>query len=161
LKKVTLHESSNGPLLKNIVKPNMKNLGPKFGPRLRDVQAAIAAADISFVVAKVSAGEPFELSFKIERFTLAPDHGIVECQAEAGWAGLTDRKTQLTLDTRLTEALELEGLAREVVRHVQNGRKDADLEMQDRIILALRTESETLRRAIDAHRDYIAQETLV
>ena len=45
VKKVTLHEPASGPLLNFEAKPNMKTLGPKLGPRLKDVQAAIAAAN--------------------------------------------------------------------------------------------------------------------
>ena len=42
---MTLHDPAKGPLLTQEVKPNLKTLGPKFGPRLKEVQAAIAAAD--------------------------------------------------------------------------------------------------------------------
>ncbi len=66
----------------------------------------------------------------------------------------------MALDTRITDELAREGMAREVVRHVQDTRKKADLEMEDRIELHLDTASEKLRRAIDVHRDYIACETL-
>jgi isoleucyl-tRNA synthetase len=52
-------------------------------------------------------------------------------------------------------------LAREVIRHVQNARKDAELEMDDRIVLYLATDNAKLTEAIKVHRDYIASETLV
>src|SRR5437588_908953 len=45
VKKVALHDPAQGPLLRVMVKPNMKTLGPKFGPRLKEVQAALATAD--------------------------------------------------------------------------------------------------------------------
>jgi isoleucyl-tRNA synthetase len=64
------------------------------------------------------------------------------------------------IDTRITEELKLAGMAREVVRFVQNLRKDAGLEMEDRIALYLGTESTTLRQAIAAHQAYIGAETL-
>jgi isoleucyl-tRNA synthetase len=74
---------------------------------------------------------------------------------------ITDHGTQILLDGRITPELELEGLAREVVRHVQNARKDAALEMDDRIALVLQTDDANLKHAIRVHRDYIANETLV
>ena len=52
-------------------------------------------------------------------------------------------------------------MAREVVRHVQQARKDAGLQMEDRIVLYLHTDAEKLQRAIEEHREYIASETLV
>ena len=64
------------------------------------------------------------------------------------------------LDTRVTPELAREGMAREVVRHVQSTRKEADLQPEDRIVLSLHTESAELRQAIEAHRKYIGDETL-
>jgi isoleucyl-tRNA synthetase len=52
-------------------------------------------------------------------------------------------------------------MAREVIRYVQNCRKDAGLEMEDRIVLYLHTDDAELAKAIAEHRDYIAAETLV
>src|SRR5262249_49762625 len=55
LKKVTLHDGDNGSLLRPELKPNMKTLGKTFGPRLKAVMDAIAAADPIVVAAKVRA----------------------------------------------------------------------------------------------------------
>jgi len=161
VKAVSLHDPEWGPLLTPEVKPNLKTLGPKFGPRLKDVVAAIAAADAAELAAKVRAGEPVELPCGGETIQLDPTDLIVQTKAPDGWAGVVERETQVALDTRITEELAAEGLAREVVRHVQEQRKEAGLQMEDRIVLYLGTESEKLRKAIAAHRDYIAGETLV
>ena len=64
------------------------------------------------------------------------------------------------LDTTITHALKLEGLAREIISKVQSARKDAGLEVEDRIQLSLRTESTDLTEAIAAHGDLIAGEVL-
>ncbi len=157
---MTLHDPEWGPLLRPEVKPNLKTLGPKFGPRLKDVIAAIAAADPAVLAAKVRAGEPVELACGGETIQLEPADLIVQTKAPEGWAGVVDRDTQVALDTRITEGLAGEGMARDVVRHVQEQRKEAGLQMEDRIALYLGTESEKLRTAIETHRDYIAGETL-
>ncbi|HZY88662.1 MAG TPA: DUF5915 domain-containing protein, partial [Gemmataceae bacterium] len=68
--------------------------------------------------------------------------------------------TILALDAKPSEELIQEGMARDVVRHVQNTRKEADLQPEDRIVLWLHTDAAELRQAIAAHRDYIAAETL-
>jgi isoleucyl-tRNA synthetase len=156
VKKVTLHDPAKGPLLSQEVKANMKTLGPKFGPRLKDVQAAITAAKPADIAAKVQEGQPFELA----GFTLDPADIMVTLKAPDGWAGVADRSTQVLVDTRITEDLAHEGMARDVIRQVQELRKKANLEMEDRITLRLATDAANLRQAIDTHRDYIANETL-
>src|SRR5205807_4775822 len=80
--------------------------------------------------------------------------------APEGWTGVAEGGTQVALDVRITEALAQEGMAREVVRQVQELRKSSELEMEDRIVLYLGTESESLRRAMEAHKKYIMDETL-
>jgi isoleucyl-tRNA synthetase len=160
VKTVSLHDPEWGPLLTPDVKPNMKTLGPKFGARLKDVVAAIAAADQVWLAAKVRAGEPIELPCGGDTVQLGPDDLVVSVKAPEGWTGVVDDETQVALDTRVTEELSREGMARDVVRHIQDQRKEADLEMEDRIVLYLGTESEKLRQAIAAHREYIAAETL-
>jgi isoleucyl-tRNA synthetase len=160
VKAVSLHDPEWGPLLTPDVKPNMKTLGPKFGSRLKDVVAAIAAADPFDLAARVRAGGSIELPCGGETILLEPADLVVQDKAPEGWAGVVDHETQLALDTGITEELAAEGMARDVVRHVQEQRKEAGLQMEDRIALYLGTDSEKLRQAITAHRDYIAAETL-
>src|SRR5207302_4700368 len=157
IKKVTLHDPAKGPLLQFDVKLSMKTAGPKLGPRIKDVQEALAQADPAAIAEKVQAGQGVEIAGVM----LEPADVAVQPKTPQGWAGLADRGTQLLLDARISEPLALEGMAREVVRHVQQARKDAGLEMEDRIVLYLWTESGQLKKAIDVHRDYIAAETLV
>jgi len=64
------------------------------------------------------------------------------------------------LDTNVTRELKNEGLARDIIRNVQNLRKEAGLDIADRIRLSLVTESETLSEAIKAFGEYMAHETL-
>lgn len=160
VKKVTLHDAANGPLLRYEVKPNPKTLGPKFGPRLKAVTTALASADADAVAAKVQAGQSFELQTPDGPVTLEPADVFVQPKTSAGWGGLADGKTQLLLDARITPELELEGLARETIRYVQSSRKEADLNIHDRIALYLGAEGK-LGEAIAAHKDHIAAETLV
>jgi isoleucyl-tRNA synthetase len=159
VKKVTLHEG-NGPLLTFEVKANPKALGPKVGPRLKEVQDAVASADPAWLAAKARAGETIELPLPGGPVTLEPADLWVTAKAPAGWAGAEERGTQVAVDTRVSQALKWEGLARDIVRQVNQLRKDAKLQMEDRVALHLGAESAELRQAIDAHRDYIAAETL-
>src|SRR5207244_2216715 len=105
LKKVTAHDGAAGALLRYEIKPNMKTLGPKFGPRLKDAQAAIAAADAALVAAKVQAGEAFDLDAPGGGVTLAPEDVVVTLRAPEGWAGASADGIQAMLDVRITEEL--------------------------------------------------------
>ena len=67
---------------------------------------------------------------------------------------------RLDLDTTITPELHSEGLAREIVRAVQQSRKDAGLEVDDRIELTFTTSETLLEKAIYSHKDYIAEQTL-
>ena len=77
---------------------------------------------------------------------------MVTPKTSDGWVGLAERGTQVLLDARITPALAQEGMAREVIRHVQSTRKEAGLEMEDRIELYLATDDANLRQAIDESR---------
>jgi isoleucyl-tRNA synthetase len=160
IKRLTVREPGQGTLLRFEVKPNMKTLGPNFGARLKAVVAALAAADPAAVAEKVQAGLSIELACAEGPATLEPADVVVQQRAAEGWAGVADRGTQLVIDTRLSEELRHEGMARDVVRQVQELRKQAGLEMEDRIILWLQATSAHLQQAIAAHQAYIAGETL-
>ena len=161
LKKASLHDASAGPLLVPEIKANAKNLGPRFGQRLKDVQQAILKADPLELLKKAQTGAPFQLVHGAETFDLEPADLFISLKAQEGWTGVADRDTQVALDTRITEELALEGMARDIIRQVQDLRKKSGLEMEDRIILHLETPSELLGKSIAGHRDYIASETLV
>ncbi len=162
VKKVRLHDPVKGPLLCYEVAPNLKTLGPKFGQRLllTEIRTALAALDANSLAAKLQAGGNIELHCAGTTVVLDANDILLKTKAPEGWAGLTDHGTQLLLDVRITEQLAREGMAREVVRHVQELRKKSELEMEDRIALYLVTESSALRQAIEAHRSYICAETL-
>ncbi|HEX5455880.1 MAG TPA: isoleucine--tRNA ligase [Candidatus Saccharimonadales bacterium] len=64
------------------------------------------------------------------------------------------------LDTDITPALKREGLSREIIRHIQNARKEAGLNVDDRIILNLHSDDDELTRSIKEHKDSIMHETL-
>lgn len=66
----------------------------------------------------------------------------------------------IVIDLRLTSELKAEGLAREVIRNVQNARKNAGLNVDDRIVLSLQTKDDELLRAVEAHATIIVSETL-
>jgi isoleucyl-tRNA synthetase len=90
---------------------------------------------------------------------LAAGDILVETSSAEGYACAEDAGFLAELDTNLTEDLVNEGLAREVVRSIQDARKQAGLEVSDRIVLGV-SGSPGIENALAVHRDFIMTETL-
>ncbi len=159
IKKVQLHSPGNGPMLQRSIEGNRKNLGPRFGDRLGALLAELAKADDARDNA-LAAGNSWTVQLPDEPAVLTASDVTIKYKAPQDWAGVVDRGTQVMVDTRITTALAEEGMAREVIRHVQELRKKTELEMEDRITLHLSTEDAALKSAIVNHKAYIMSETL-
>ncbi|HEX6201408.1 MAG TPA: DUF5915 domain-containing protein, partial [Thermoanaerobaculia bacterium] len=141
------------------VKPVYPKLGPRFGKRMKEVAAALAAADGDAVAAAIEAEGRYRLDLAGEPVDLAADELEVRLVERAGTATQGDRELLVALDTELTPELVAEGLAREVVHLLQTARKDLDLDYADRIRVRYAAAPE-LAAAVAAHRDWIAEQTL-
>lgn len=139
-------------------KPNFRLLGPKLGPKLNAAKQALEALPTAAIEALLRdgrvtlpiAGAPLEFtSQEIE----------VVVQAKEGFDVETDGKTLVALDTKLTPELIAEGGVREIVKRVNQSRKEAGLRVEDRIELWLGG-SERIVAAATAGRDRIAEDTL-
>jgi isoleucyl-tRNA synthetase len=151
---VTLHNGAE-PLLTETVRLNRRTAAAKLKDKVRDAEAFLARTSARHVADWLKQG-PIEVAGVM----LDSSDLLREYQAAEGWVGVADRGTQVAVDTRVTEELAHEGLARDVIRQVQSYRKESRLNIEDRIALYLSTDSPNLQAAIDAHRDHIAAETL-
>ncbi len=142
-------------LLSYRIKPNLPKLGPKYGRDLPKVRQALAAAEPAAVARAVREGRAIEL----EGFSLEPDEVLVEALAPEGYVALEKEGYLAALDTRFDEALYLEGLARELVRALQQARKEMDLHVADRIRVGFEA-SGRFAQALAAHAGRVAEETL-
>jgi len=141
------------------IKPNLPRIGKRFGKRVPLVKKALAEADGAAIARAASRGSEFELSVDGETVTLGPDDVLVETSSAEGYACAEDAGFLAGFDTSLTEDLKREGIARELVRTVQDARKQAGLDVADRIVLCV-SGNEPVEAALEAHRDYLMQETL-
>jgi isoleucyl-tRNA synthetase len=139
--------------------PDNKKLGPKFGAKFPQVRRTLDEIDAAQVVARVRSGRKVTLRLDGESFDLAPDEILIRPQPRAGLEVASEAGVVVALDTALTPDLVREGLARDVVRRVQELRKQAGFDIADHIVTTVRAEGD-LRAAVEAWRDYIKSETL-
>jgi isoleucyl-tRNA synthetase len=154
---VTFAEASTG-ISTWRAKPDFRVLGPRLGPRVKDLAAALERDDGS-VAAALAAGEHVTIETASGPVELSPDDVELAQETTGGWGVAAEGGLTVALDLELTPELELEGIARELVRLVQDARKSAGLQVSDRIDLAVLATGR-VAEALGAHRDWIAGETL-
>ncbi|MEA2201471.1 MAG: isoleucyl-tRNA synthetase [Solirubrobacteraceae bacterium] len=141
------------------VKANYRSLGPLFGKSMPLAADAIAALDPSRVAAAVRGGGEIGIEVAGREHTLSADDVILTIRPPEGYSVEREGVHAVALDLAIDEDLLLEGRSREIVHAVQNARKTAGLQVEDRIALALEGDPELIEAAA-AYRDYVATETL-
>ncbi|MCA1666817.1 MAG: DUF5915 domain-containing protein, partial [Thermomicrobia bacterium] len=144
------------------VRPNLPVLGPKYGKQLGAIRTALAALDPNDVARRVAAGGSVPVT---EEIVLEPDELLVDAVEREGYAVMEEGGYTVALDTALTPELIREGMARDLVRVIQDARKAAGLNIEDTIALwiAMDTENEDdteTRAMLDEYERYISGETL-
>jgi isoleucyl-tRNA synthetase len=157
VKKVDFLASSAG-LVTLVAKPNFRTLGPRFGKDTNPAAAAIRALPQA-ALARFRDGGDVEIEVAgAARKLEAGDLEVVQ-EASAGLIVKSEGGYTVALDPALDDELVAEGVARELVNRIQRLRKDAGLEITDRIQLAIGG-SEAIRSAAGRHEDFIGGETL-
>ncbi len=145
-------------LLEYQVKANFRSLGKRFARDTPKVAAAVAAADAAALAADLAEGRASVAVDGLGEVSLDIDDVVVTETPQEGWAVAREGET-VALDLTLTPALVSLGIAREVVRIVQEARKRAGLEVTDRIELAWSADG-AVAEAIREHTASIAEEVL-
>jgi len=141
------------------VKPNFRALGPRFGKRMPELAAAVAALDPAAVAASMRDGRTVVVTLGGEDHELGAEDLLLALAPLEGYGLEREGSHAVALDLTLDEELVEAGHAREIVHAIQQVRKDAGLEISDRIALCLGGEEHLLAAAV-AHEAYIASETL-
>ena len=142
------------------IKPNLPRLGKRHGKLIPAIRTALEKADGAAIAAHVAQGQSFPLPVDGKELTFEPEDVLIETGSAEGYASAEEGGFLAALDTRLDEALVREGLARELVRTVQDARKQADLHISDRIRLAI-AGSPGVEAALGEYREFITAEALV
>ncbi len=148
------YSTDEGRYINLFAKPNLPVLGRRLGKNLNKYRQLIQDLDVKSLNQLQADG-----TLTLEGETFGPDDILVYREAKEGTETVSNRFISIDLACDLTEDLVDEGLAREVVNRIQKTRKDIGLNVTDRITVNYSGDA-ALAKAIEKHKDYIAQETL-
>ena len=133
------------------VKLNFPVLGKKYGSKVKEIQQALGQGS------KIESGELI-----VGEFKLTADEYKLTYEPKEGYSVESDRELVVVLDTKLTPELKQEGIARDVVRYIQDMRKEADYNVADRISVEYEISGQDteIEAAFTNFDDYIKKETL-
>lgn len=143
-----------------LVQPNFKRLGPRIGRLLPAVKQYLGRADGGVLLDQLNASG--SVTFEVDGQSVRLDGEDIQVRLEAkpGWAAAQGPGRVVILSTELTPALVREGYANDLVRLIQERRKDLDLAYVDRIDVAIVSESADVQAAVRENREHLAAETL-
>lgn len=143
--------------------PLPRFLGRKFGKDFKAIQSMLKDGEQEFVrplAEKLLAGEDISVELNGVTFEILNEECEVKVTTETPEGAVEDGGYVVVLDTVMTPELINEGLAREVIRRIQNLRKTADFELNDHIDVVYNGATETIAKALEEFTDYISGETL-
>jgi isoleucyl-tRNA synthetase len=146
-------------LIRYSVVPNFRALGPRLGPRLPAVKAALAGVDGAAARRALDETGHFALDIDGEAVELGPEDVEVRATEHEELALAQDGPYAVALDLAVDDDLRLEGLARELARALNDHRKAIGLAIADRISVSLSATGQ-LAQAARRHGDWIAGEVL-
>ena len=161
VKEMEFVENTEGILTKKI-KPNFKTLGKVYGPRMKEIAAAMGSLEqsvISDIQRAEAAGEAFTLMLPGGAVTLNPGDYQISSEDMPGWLVATQGALTIALDVELTPELRQEGMARELVNRIQNLRKASDFAVTDRIEVII-APNKALEEALERFGAYVCAQTL-
>ncbi|MEM6722506.1 MAG: DUF5915 domain-containing protein, partial [Bacteroidota bacterium] len=145
-------------VVKKSIKPNFKTLGRRMGKQMKAAAAVInqlGQEDIS----QIEKTGVYQLDLEGETHELSLEDFVITYQDIPGWSVANDGPLTVALDITLTEELEAEGTARELVNRIQNLRKEKEFNVTDRIVLKVE-KNDAIAQAISQFETYICEEVL-
>lgn len=148
----------NGMLVKK-VKCNFRTMGKKFGKLMKSVAAAVETLTQE-QISELETQEWLDLSVDgTENVRIEASDVEIYSEDIPGWTVANEGSLTVALDITVTETLKTEGFARELVKRIQNIRKESNFEITDRIIVKL-THSEQTDKAVSEFKEYICGQVL-
>jgi isoleucyl-tRNA synthetase len=157
VKKVVFHEREDE-LVEYRAKANFRVLGKELGPLMKSASVRIAALDQESIQSILD-GSKLSIDVEGRSIELTPEKVIVDRIEKEDLKIINDGTLTVGLDTKITDELRKEGLVRDLIRGIQNLRKDSGFAVTDRIRLSVSGDDE-LKSAFMMFSDFIANETL-
>jgi len=157
VKELELLEDTTGVLVKKI-KPNFKTIGPKYGKQMKDI-AGMIKEWTNDEIAFVENNNGWKGEINGEQINLDMDDFEIVTDDIPGWLVTSEHGITVALDLTISPELKQEGIARELVNRIQNFRKEAGLEVTDKIALTI-VSNEEIEKAVKANKTYISDEVL-
>jgi len=142
------------------VLPNLPRLGPRLGKQLPALRKQLTEANPADLLKQLNEQGKVTLELNGEAVALDADDIQVRLQAKEGWAAAQGKTSVVVLNTELNDDLIYEGIARDVVRTIQDRRKTIGCQLSDRIEVGIETEDAAVAAAVEKFADYITGETL-
>ncbi|MEW4456181.1 isoleucine--tRNA ligase [Bremerella sp. JC817] len=142
------------------IQPNFKRLGPRVGKLMPSVKKVLGQTDAAALLNALQSEGAFTLTIEGEALTFDNEDIQVRLSAKEGWAAAQGKLCVVVLNTELTPELIQEGYVKDIVRMVQDKRKELDLEYTAKIEVAVVTSSDDVQAAVKGHAEYIEGETL-
>lgn len=150
--------SEDSTFISKKIKPNFVALGKKLGPKMKAVSAAIAAFSQEDI-RKIEKEGNYTLTIGEEPIEISLSEVDIQSEDVPGWIVANKGSITVALDVTITQELEYEGNAREIVNRIQKIRKDSGFELTDRIVVKL-SENSKLKPSITEFNTYICAEIL-
>mgnify|MGYP005773790415 CR=1 FL=1 len=157
VKEVELITDTAGIITKRI-KPNFKTLGPRYGKQMKQI-AALVAGFTQEQIAAIEASDRYTLEVGGEQLEVTRADFEITSEDMPGWLVASEGRLTVALDVTITEALQREGIARELINRIQNLRKESGFEVTDKIRVEI-GRCELVEEAVKDFHDYIATQTL-
>jgi isoleucyl-tRNA synthetase len=146
-------------LIQYEVKPNLPFLGEHYGKQMKEIRTAIAEMDVNNIIQTLNSGNGIKFELSRESIELNKDAFLINTKSAEGFTSEMDGGITVGLTTKLTEELLREGMVRDLIRHVQIMRKNANFAVEDRIKINGLIDG-PLGDALEDYKEFFCNETL-
>jgi isoleucyl-tRNA synthetase len=131
--KMIIRVDNETELIKYKVKPNLPLLGQKYGSELQTIKQKLNGIDENELLKQIRNKNKYKIELKDDEIYLGRDDLIFESESTEGYTSSGDDNFTVGLTTQLNKELIQEGIVRDIIRHVQTMRKNANFAVEDRI----------------------------